>query len=249
MRRRLGFGGTLVATLFACASLTPSLLPRTWLYQGVMGAVTGILGYAVGAAIGALCRTVIRLPERGRRAAWRVMLAGCGVLAVVALWYSFDWQRDLRALMGMDTRITWFPPVILAVTLVLFAAALLAARLVRLGGRKLNAWLDRYVPVYVGHAVGVLVIASLVALFANDVLFNGFRGQGERHLVRRERGHASGRAPAGLRVPVGRAEVAGELGVAGQGGAPVHRHGGDAGAAAGVLGTAGHGADQGLHRP
>jgi uncharacterized membrane protein len=174
VRRRLGFGGTLVATLFACASLTPSLLPRTWLYQGVMGAVTGILGYAVGAAVGALCRTVIRLPGRGRRAAWRVMLAGCGVLAVVALWYSFDWQRDLRALMGMDTRITWFPPVILAVTLVLFGAALLAARLVRLGGRKLNAWLDRYVPAYVGHAVGVLVIGSLVAVFANDVLFNGF---------------------------------------------------------------------------
>ncbi|MGR6916239.1 alpha/beta hydrolase [[Actinomadura] parvosata] len=174
VRRRLGFGGTLLATLFACASLTPSLLPRTWLYQGVMGAVTGILGYAVGAAAGALCRTVIRLPERGRRAAWQVMLGGCAALAVVALWYSLDWQRDLRALMGMDTRIEWFPPVILAVAAVLFAAALLAARLVRLGGRKLIAWLDRYVPAYLGHVLGVVVVALLVGVFANDVLFNGF---------------------------------------------------------------------------
>lgn len=174
VRRRLGFGGTLLATLFACASLTPSLLPRTWLYQGVMGAVTGILGYAVGAGIGALGRSMIRLPERGRRVAWRVLLAGCAVLAGISLWYSYDWQRDLRALMGMDTRITWFPPLILAVTLVLFAAALLAARLVRLGGRKLITWLDRFVPVYIGHAVGVLVIGLLVAVFANDVLFNGF---------------------------------------------------------------------------
>lgn len=176
VRRRLGFGGTLLATLFACASLTPSLLPRTWLYQGVMGAVTGILGYAVGASAEALGRSVIsyRPPERVRRIAWRVLLGGCALLVAVALWYSFDWQRDLRALMGMDTRITWFPPVILAVTLVLFTAALLVARLVRLGGRRLITWLDRYVPAYVGHVVGVVVIALLVAVFANDVLFNGF---------------------------------------------------------------------------
>ncbi len=176
VRRRLGFGGTLLATLFACASLTPSLLPRTWLYQGVMGAVTGILGYAAGAGLGALGRAVIpyRPPERWRRIAWQVLLGVCAGLIVVSLSYSLDWQRDLRALMGMDTEIAWFPPLILGVTLSLFAAALLTARLVRLGGRRLNAWLDRYVPVYVGHAIGVLVIGLLVAVVANDVLFNGF---------------------------------------------------------------------------
>ncbi|MEV0620646.1 alpha/beta-hydrolase family protein [Nonomuraea sp. NPDC050404] len=176
VRRRLGFGGVLLATLFACASLTPSLLPRPWLYQGVMGAVTGILGYAVGATLGALGRAVIsyRLPERTRRIAWQVMLGGCAALVVLALWYSYDWQRDLRALMGMDTRITWFPPVILAVAVVLFAVALLISRLVRLGGRKLIAWLDRYVPVYVGHAAGVLIVGLMVTVFANDVLFSGF---------------------------------------------------------------------------
>ncbi|MFI6927326.1 alpha/beta hydrolase [Nonomuraea spiralis] len=176
VRRRLGFGGTLLATLFACASLTPSLLPRTWLFQGVMGAITGILGYAVGATLGALGRAVIpyRLPEPARRTAWQVMVGGCCGLGVVALWYSIDWQRDVRALMGMDTRITWFPPVILAVAVTLFALGLLVARLVRLGGRRLIDWLDRYVPAYVGHVAGVLIIAALVAVFADDVLFSGF---------------------------------------------------------------------------
>ncbi|WP_246075586.1 alpha/beta hydrolase [Nonomuraea terrae] len=176
VRRRLGFGGTLLATLFTCASLTPSLLPRTWLYQGVMGAVTALLGYAVGASIGAVARLIIsyRLPERGRRFAWRIMLAGCAALVVVTLAYSYDWQRDLRALMEMDTRITWFPPLILAVTVVLFCAGLTLARLVRLGGRKLITWLDRFVPASVGHAVGVIVMALLVAVFANDVLFSAF---------------------------------------------------------------------------
>ncbi|WP_336205822.1 alpha/beta hydrolase [Nonomuraea sp. LPB2021202275-12-8] len=174
--RRLGFGGTLLATLFFCASLTPSLLPRTWLYQGVMGGITAILGYAVGAGAGAACRAVTRRrpPERWRRRAWQIMLAGCATLAAAALWYSYDWQRDLRPLMGMDTAITWFPPVILAVAIAFFTVFLLVARLIRLGGRKLIGWLDLFVPVYLGHAIGVVVVASLIAVIAGDVLFSGF---------------------------------------------------------------------------
>ncbi|MEU8245053.1 alpha/beta hydrolase [Nonomuraea sp. NPDC048916] len=176
MTRRLGFGGTLLATLFFCASLTPSLLPRTWQLQGLMGAVTAILGYAVGAGVGAVGRAVIvyRPPERVRRLAWRIMLAGCGLLAAAALWYSHDWQRDLRALMGMSTQITWFSPLILVMSIALFALSLLLARLVRLGGRKLVDWLDRFVPAYVGRTVGVLLVALLVLVFANDVLFSAF---------------------------------------------------------------------------
>ncbi|MEV4394112.1 alpha/beta-hydrolase family protein [Nonomuraea sp. NPDC049607] len=206
VRRRLGFGGTLLAVLFACASLTPSLLPRTWLFQGVMGAVTGILGYGVGAAAGALGRAVIpyRLPERGRRAAWQIMVGGCCGLTVVALWYSIDWQRDVRALMGMDTRITWFPPVILAVAVTLFALFLLLSRLVRLAGRKLIDWLDRYVPAYVGHVVGVLIVASMVALFADDVLFSGFLSKmSDVSSVANEGTHPGVRRPGSAKVSGG----------------------------------------------
>jgi uncharacterized membrane protein len=64
--------------------------------------------------------------------------------------------------------------VILALTVTIFTLCLYISRLVRLGGRKLIDWLDRYVPFYVGHVVGVLIIGLLVAVFANDVLFSGF---------------------------------------------------------------------------
>ncbi|MFC5814475.1 alpha/beta hydrolase [Nonomuraea harbinensis] len=176
VRRRLGFAGTLLATLFFCASLTPSLLPRTWEYQGVMGAVTAILGYGVGASIGAGCRAVIRYrpPARWVRRAWEVMLGVCAALTVAALSYSYGWQRDLRALMGMDTVIPWYPPVIIGLATVLFCVFLTLARLVRLGGRKLIGWLDRYVPHIVGHAIGGILVAFLIAVFFNDVLFSGF---------------------------------------------------------------------------
>lgn len=176
VRRRLGFGGTLLAALFFCASLTPSLLPRTWEYQGVMGAVTAILGYGAGASIGAAGRAVIRYrpPARFVRPAWEVMLGVCAALTVAALSYSYGWQRDLRALMGMDTEITWYPPAILGLSAVLFCVFLALARLVRLAGRRLAGWLGRYVPRLVSRAVGGLVVALVVAVFFDDVLFTGF---------------------------------------------------------------------------
>ncbi|MFI6496578.1 alpha/beta hydrolase [Nonomuraea typhae] len=176
VRRRLGFGGTLVATLFFCASLTPTLLPRPWIMQGVVGAITGILGYAVGAGAGAAGRALIRrrLPERRRVLAWRALIAGCALLTALTLWYSLDWQDDLRALMGMTTRISWFPPAILAASVVLFALFLLLARSVRLGGRKLITWLDRYVPARIARATGVVIVAGVVGVLADDVLFQGF---------------------------------------------------------------------------
>ena len=165
-----------MATLFVCASLTPSLLPRTWQFQGVMGGITGIIGYGVGASAGAMGRAVIpyRPPERARQIIWRAMIAGCGTLTALALSYSIDWQLALRAQMGMDTQITWFPPLILGLAASLFVLFLLISRLVRLGGRKLIDWLDRFVPFYVGHAIGVLIVTLVVALFANDVVYSGF---------------------------------------------------------------------------
>lgn len=176
MRRRLGFGGTLVAVLFFCASLTPSLLPRAWEYQGVMGAVTAALGYGVGASAGAAGRALIRWrpPALWVRRAWEIMLGVCAALLVAALSYSYGWQRDLRALMGMDTEITWYPVAIVGLAAVLFCVLLVLARLVRLAGRALIDRLDRYVPRVAGHTLGVLLVALVIAVFVDDVLFSGF---------------------------------------------------------------------------
>src|SRR4051794_41758313 len=45
---RYTWSGTLGALLFGCASLTPSLLPRGWLLQGLIGGITPAIGYGVG---------------------------------------------------------------------------------------------------------------------------------------------------------------------------------------------------------
>ena len=41
-------GGVLVGALLFAASLTPSLLPRDWMFQGVVAGISGGTGYILG---------------------------------------------------------------------------------------------------------------------------------------------------------------------------------------------------------
>ena len=60
IRRDLGLSDTQIglmtgiafAAFFFCWSLTPSLLPRDWLFQGLIGGINSAIGYGVGTAIG-----------------------------------------------------------------------------------------------------------------------------------------------------------------------------------------------------
>ena len=49
---RLDFVGVAVGALFFCLSLTPSLLPREWLFQGVIGGINAAIGYGIGVLLG-----------------------------------------------------------------------------------------------------------------------------------------------------------------------------------------------------
>ena len=57
---RLDFFGVAFGALFFCLSLTPSLLPRDWLFQGLIGGLNAAIGYGIGAfAEKMLCRFVL----------------------------------------------------------------------------------------------------------------------------------------------------------------------------------------------
>ena len=56
--RRLCFGGLAGALVFFCLSMTPSLLPRAAIMQGVVSGVAVAIGYGLGSALSALIRKV-----------------------------------------------------------------------------------------------------------------------------------------------------------------------------------------------
>ncbi|WP_307785181.1 alpha/beta-hydrolase N-terminal domain-containing protein, partial [Prescottella equi] len=106
---KLDFTGIAFASLFFCWSLTPSLLPRDWLYQGLIGGINAAFGYAVGTAIGWLVyefglarRPWWPLPDRYMRAIKVLVPVVSALAAITMLIYSAGWQRELSALMNAE---------------------------------------------------------------------------------------------------------------------------------------------------
>src|SRR5690348_15020545 len=56
MRSRLDFTGLAMAIAFLCLSLTPSLLPRSALVQGIISGILATTGYLVGVIVAAVER-------------------------------------------------------------------------------------------------------------------------------------------------------------------------------------------------
>ena len=101
------FGGLAGAAVFWWQSLSPTLMPRTWVGQAAMSAICLAIGMGLGTLGGNLAqrglRRFHRSPSRTQRAtAWRVFagLAVVAVLAGMALW--LHWQNAQRKLVTLD---------------------------------------------------------------------------------------------------------------------------------------------------
>ena len=58
---RLDFVGIGFGALLFCLSLTPSLLPRDWMFAGLIGGLNAAIGYGIGVGVGKLLyRLVLR---------------------------------------------------------------------------------------------------------------------------------------------------------------------------------------------
>lgn len=169
-RLGLNFAGFTMGCFFFCVSLTPSLLPRPWLYQGLIGGIAFILGYGVGLFASWLGRRIFRR-EPGAKVkdvAWLIVAVTAPVAIGTYLVKSFGWQNNIRQLIGEqpnDARNYWG---VLAVSFLLGTLLLLAARSLRWCDRFIRRYTDRWVP----HAVSAATALVLTVL----LLFGAFRG-------------------------------------------------------------------------
>src|SRR3974390_3203377 len=93
-------GGLVLGMLFFAASLTPTLLPRTFLTQGVLSGCSLTAGYGIGAFGGWLWAymELVRFNGRFLRVTKLAAVAGCAIVAVVSLWQAARWQNSIREL-------------------------------------------------------------------------------------------------------------------------------------------------------
>jgi uncharacterized membrane protein len=172
---RYTWSGTLAAVLFGCSALTPSLLPRGWLLQGIVAGITAAIGYGVGVTIAWFVAELTegRLSPGARRRAWQVLAVAGTLLCLVMLWFGAQWQREINELMGLTPPEGYSSVGVVVVAVLVFALFVAIGRGVRWVARRLIRGLGRLLPRRVARPLGVVVSAVLVIFLVNGVLFQG----------------------------------------------------------------------------
>lgn len=168
--RHLSRPGIVVAMLLFAMSLTPSLLPRTPLIQGLLSGSTFAVGYALGVFLQWVWEyTELRL-SLGKYTRWFNTLVGVVCIAVVlaSLTQTTSWQNSVRAAMGEAPVDSGHTSVVLLVALVPAILLILAGSLLVHSVRLVTRRMRRYVPKRVALVLGVLLVS-----LATGVLFNG----------------------------------------------------------------------------
>ncbi len=180
---RLDFAGIAVGALFFCLSLTPSLLPRDWLFAGLIGGINLAIGYGIGVVLGkALYRFVLVRrswwPPRKWVLYWAkaLVIVGSAAACVLMLIPAAAWQRQVSALMGIEGPATLGYMRTLIITAAVAAALIGTVRVLRDAVRLLavvfiRRWrLHREMAQFIGTAIVVVLVVTLV----NGVLYRGF---------------------------------------------------------------------------
>jgi uncharacterized membrane protein len=174
-QRRYTFTGTAVGMLLLWLSLTPSLLPRGPLFQGIVSGAAGAIGYGIGVLAVWLIRFMRSRADSPAppRWAWPILVAVGALGLVLGIVYFRYWQDHVRDLMGVP-RLHWYNYIqagLLAVV-VLFAfveIGQLVGRLVRFLARQLG----RIAPPRVSFVVTVILVLSVGIALLNGVVVRG----------------------------------------------------------------------------
>lgn len=170
--RHYTYFGTATGLIFIFLSLTPSLLPRGPLFQGLVSGAAGAIGYMLG-VFGVWLVRYLRGKDSSPTApgwAW-ITLVIVGVLGLIGMESYFQhWQDDVRDLMGVP-RLQWFnyPQAAIIGVVVLFVLVEIG-QLIRRLVLFLVRQLERVAPPRVSGVVAVGLVVALGIALLNGVV-------------------------------------------------------------------------------
>ncbi|WP_109525220.1 MULTISPECIES: alpha/beta hydrolase [Nocardia] len=194
----LNYVGLVVATLFFALSVTPSLVPRDWMFQGLISGINAALGYGLGCLLEWLYRVWmrpwirrwivprlrlwLRIAHLGPAPTWvgyaakSAVLFACALSAGLMLVQSARWQREITALMGMagtDTAAYLRTGLLsLAVGVAVVAVYRTVRETVLYLARQLKRWVR--IPGELAPTVGLLLLVVLAVTLFNGVASRAF---------------------------------------------------------------------------
>ncbi|WP_061848854.1 alpha/beta-hydrolase family protein [Bradyrhizobium sp. DOA1] len=162
----------MLGALFFAAALTPTLIPRSYLTQGVLAGGCFAIGYFAGILWRRLWH-YLELPEpsaRARSIANALVAAACLLVVIVFLWRAAGWQNSIRAVMTMAPVETAHPLKVCAIALITFAVLLVLGRLFALVAHVVAARTRRVISRKVANVIGVIAAGLLFWSIASNIL-------------------------------------------------------------------------------
>lgn len=162
-----------MGTLFFAASLTPSLLPRNYVTQGVLSGVSLGVGYGIGALLVSIW-IYLQLPRFNRTVRRFLKIIGsafCLPVLVIFLWRAAEWQNSIRSLMEMEPLETGHPAYVAAIAFVTFVALIGVARSFKLVLNASSNKIQRFAPQRISYVIGGVIAVALFWSAAEGVLF------------------------------------------------------------------------------
>ncbi|GFG74384.1 membrane protein [Mycobacterium botniense] len=164
-------------------SLTPSLLPRDWLFQGLIGGINAAFGYALGVVIDKIVQRVVLHaaswwpPPAPVLWAMKATVVGLSAaVCVLMLIPAASWQRQVSALMGIPGPATlgYMRTLLVAVGvagLLVGTARVLIDAVMLLARTLIRHW---HVHDEVALFIGAAIVVGLLVTLINGVLVRGF---------------------------------------------------------------------------
>lgn len=168
----LSFTGITLAAILFAASMTPSLLPRSFAIQGLLSGFATAFGYALGVVVDWSWRFLQFRPLTGHilRVARTFAVVAAGGLMVTVLWRATYWQDSIRTLMEMPP-VGWSYPyrtgslaVFVAIVLISLGRALIFCCV--FVAKKLK----RFVPHRLAYILAVAFVFVTATLISNNLV-------------------------------------------------------------------------------
>ncbi|MCH8559040.1 MAG: alpha/beta-hydrolase family protein [Balneolia bacterium] len=172
--RPLSTTGLIAGTFFFALSMTPGLVPRTDVFQGIVSGLSFAAGYGIG-VLAIWIWMYLGLPKmtaKIRKYAQIGAASVCVITGIIFLRQANGWQNELRAIMEMEPAPGMQPLTIALVAALVFLVIMLLTRLFRFISRIIIGRLKRYVPARISYLTGLIVSFILFWSVLDGVFFS-----------------------------------------------------------------------------
>ena len=164
--------GLIVGLGLACISLTPSMLPRAVLVQGVLAGLVFALGYGIGATLHEIWKYMGLKSLKGKSARFVTWFFACALMltAIYMLGKMANWQNSIHLLMQMDEIDSAYPVTVVGISIATALVIVLTFRLILFIAAKVVNAFARLLPRRVAIVLGLTIVGYVLVSLATGVL-------------------------------------------------------------------------------